>query len=79
MLTKHDLDLKKAIYKILGSNNGVCFARSPKSKTSPGKVVVTFSDIVFCDEPRVELTGFQILELGAYNSSMALVYEHSSV
>jgi hypothetical protein len=48
-------------------------------KTGPGKVVVTFSEIVLCNEPREELTSFLILDSGASSSSMALSYEHSSV
>jgi hypothetical protein len=57
----------------------VCFVRSPKSKTSPGKVVMAFSEIVLGNKPREELTGFQIFESGARNSSMDLSYENSSV
>ena len=56
----------------------MCFARLQKSQTSPGKVVVTFSDTVFGDGPREVLTGLHYLEMGASNSSMAHSYEHFS-
>ena len=54
----------------------MCFARLQKSQTSPGKVVVTFSDTVFGDGPREVLTGLHLLEMGASNSSMAHSYEY---
>ena len=56
-----------------------CALNARQNQKSPGKVLVIFSDIVFGDETREEHTGFQILESGAPNSSMALSYEHYSV
>ena len=40
----------------------MCFARLPKSKTNPGKVVMAFSDNTFAHGLREELTGFQLLK-----------------
>ena len=41
-----------------------------KSKTSPGKVSIIDSDIIFGDRLQEGLISFQLLEMGAPNSSM---------
>ena len=45
-----------------------------KSKTGPGKVSITDSDTVLYDGLRVGLIFFQLLEMGAPNSSMVKSY-----
>ena len=45
-----------------------------KSKTSPGKVSIIDSDTIFCDGLREGLIVFQLLEMGAPNSSMVKSY-----
>ena len=85
MLTKHDLDLMNVLQKSQGLKlssryiflntkkraSGVCCSRLQKSQTSPGKVMMNFSDTTFADGPRENLTDFQLFETGASNSSMA--------
>ena len=56
-----------------------CALNARQNQKSPGKVLVTFSDTTFRNDLRKELTGFQILESGAPNSSKSLSYDHSSV
>jgi hypothetical protein len=93
VFSKHDLDHKKAheythaltfvVNTFFSKQNmrthGVCFACLPKSQISPGKAVIIFWDIVFVDQPRKDLLGFQIFEVAAPNYSMAISNEHSSV
>jgi hypothetical protein len=45
------------------STSGVCFARSPKSKTGPDKAAMIFSDTSLCDELQEDMFGFQFPEL----------------
>ena len=45
-----------------------------KSKTSPGKVSIIDSDTISCDGLREGLIVFQLLEMGAPNSSMVKSY-----
>ena len=45
-----------------------------KSKTSPGKVSIIDSDTISCDGLRKGLIVFQLLEIGAPNSSIVQSY-----
>ena len=45
-----------------------------KSKTSPGKVSIIDSDTISCDGLREGLIVFQLLEMGAPNSSIVQSY-----
>jgi hypothetical protein len=50
--------------------NGVCFARVPKSQTSPSSAVMFFSDNVLCVGLQNGITAIQFIELRAPNSPM---------
>ena len=50
-----------------------------KSKTSPGKVSIIDSDTISCDGLREGLIVFQLLEMGAPNSSMVKIYGRSLI
>ena len=50
-----------------------------KSKTSPGKVSIIDSDTISCDGHRESLIVFQLLEMGAPNSSMVKIYGRSLI